>query len=235
MLFLAVCCCGCGNFNASARNAEGVRLFQQARYQEALRHFQEATYADPGNPDGYYNLAATYHRLGKLEGNQSYLDQAEHYYNMGLDECERRDVNPRDCYRGLATLLTEQGRTDEAMRLMQGWVDRAPGSADARIELARLTEEFGDRLAARERLIEALAIEPENPRALAALGRIREESGEHAQALAAYQRSLARNRFQPEVAARVAALQSTTGASWGAPPPSAPGTRLVDRESSPLR
>jgi len=76
---------GCNNFSAAARNAEGVRLYQQARYQQALRHFLEATYADPDNPDGYYNLAATYHRIGVTENRPSDLHQAEDYYNKCLD------------------------------------------------------------------------------------------------------------------------------------------------------
>ena len=41
------------SFAAQGRNAEGVRLFQQNRYQEALREFQEASYDDPGNADAY--------------------------------------------------------------------------------------------------------------------------------------------------------------------------------------
>ena len=68
---------GCSSFAARAQNAEGVRLFEQARYQEALQQFQEATYADWSNPDGHYNLAATYHRLGLVEGGQSDIDRAE--------------------------------------------------------------------------------------------------------------------------------------------------------------
>ncbi len=38
---------GCGEIDAQARNAEGVRLFEQARYPEATREFQEAVYDDP--------------------------------------------------------------------------------------------------------------------------------------------------------------------------------------------
>jgi len=44
----------------------------------------------------------------------------------------------------------------------------------------------------------------------AALGRLRDQSGNFAQALSDYQRSLAVNRFQPDVAARVAQLQAAT-------------------------
>ena len=87
-----------------------------------LKQFQEATYADPNNADAYYNLAATYHRIGKVEHRQADLDQAETYYNLCLD----RNDNHTDCYRGLAVLLAEQGRNDEAFRLVEGWVQRQP-------------------------------------------------------------------------------------------------------------
>ena len=44
-------------------------------------------------------------------------------------------------------------------------------------------------------------------------------AGDHVQALANYQRSLSLNRFQPEVAARVAQLQGAVGAPVSAAPP----------------
>ena len=221
---------GCNSFSASGRNAEGVRLYQQARFHEAMRHFQEATYTDPDNPDGYYNLAATYHCLGMKENRATDLVQAENYYNQCLD----RHANHQDCYRGLAVLLAEQGRNDEAFRLLEGWVDRQPESADAKIELARLFDEFGDKNAAKQHLIEALAVDSGNSRALAALGKIREEMGEHTQALANYQRSYTLDRFQPQLAMRIAALQSRLGPTTSTMAPIG-GTRLVGQASASLR
>ena len=221
---------GCGGFNAQGRNSDGVKLFQQARYQEAAKEFQEATYADPNNADGYYNLAATYHRIGKVEHRQADLDQAETYYNLCLD----RNANHTECYRGLAVLLAEQGRTEEAFRLIEGWVQRQPGVADAKIELARLNDEFGNRQAAKEHLIEALAIQPDNPRALTALGKIREDAGDAGQALANYQRSLLQDNHQPQVASRVSALQTTSVVPVSSPGGTAP-TRMADTNATPLR
>ncbi len=221
---------GCTDFTAQGRNAEGVRLYSQGRYHEALRQFQEVTYADPMDADGYYNLAATYHRLGLLENRQPDLDQAENYYNQCLD----RDPSHCECYRGLAVLLADQDRSEEAFRLLEGWVDRRPDSADAKIELARLFEEYGDRPAAKEHLIEALQIAPDNARALTALGKIREDMGEPEQALVDYQRSLWHDRFQPQVASRIAALRSTTTPSVSITAPDG-GTRLVERDSASLQ
>ena len=211
---------GC-SFMSQGQNAEGVRMYQQGYYQGALQRFQQAMTTDPNNPDGFYNLAATYHRLGKLNNRKQDLDQAESLYNQCLD----RDPNHRDCYRGLAVLLLDEQRTDEAKRLLQGWAARNPVSAAPKVELARLSEDLGDRTAAKASLLEALAINPYDPQALAALGRIHEELGDKTQALADYERSLWHNRFQPEVAARIASLR---GAGGPAPAIAGPaGTRTV--------
>jgi len=128
VVFCVVAAAGCGSFAARGMNAEGVRLFQQAQYREALQQFQQAVYEDPTNADGYYNLAATYHRIGKLENRRTDLDQAENLYNQCLD----RAPGHRDCYRGLAVLLVEQNRSEEAFRLVEGWVNRQPGLAEAK-------------------------------------------------------------------------------------------------------
>ncbi len=194
-------------------NAEGVRLFQQSQYQESIRQFQQAIFNDPNNADAYYNLAAAYHRLGTVENRPADLAQAEHYYNQCLDHAP----DHRECYRGLAVLLSQQGHMAEAFHLLEGWVDRSPGASDPKVELARLCEETGDRAAAKQHLTEALKVDERNPRALAALGRIREQMGESQDALLAYQRSLVYDRFQPDVRNRLAALQATLAPQVSAP------------------
>jgi len=225
-----IACLGCGSFSSQGLNAEGVRLFEQTRIEDAMQQFQRAIDRDPSNADGYYNLASSYHRLAAANHRASDLAQAERYYYLCLD----RDPEHRECYRGLAVLLVEQGRSEEAFRLLQGWADRRPNSADPKIELARLCEECGDRQRAKQQLSDALQADATNPRALAALGRIREQEGDQVQALSNYQQSLYANRFQPEVASRVAALQSSpSGAFAGAP--SSGGAVTVSRGTSSLR
>jgi len=221
---------GCGGLAARGLNAEGVCQFEQANLERATRLFQQAIYNDPDNADGYYNVAAAFHRKGTLYGDPTDFKQAESYYNQCLD----RDANNRECHRGLAVLLVEQDRSEEAFCLLEGWVGRDPTLAAPKVELARLHEEFGDLEVAKEHLVKALAVEPTSSRALAALGRLREQTGDHAQALADYQRSLWHNRFQPEVAARVAALQSVIE-STPAFDTTTGGTRTVTRNPTPLR
>jgi len=209
----AVLCSGCSQMTGQALNAEGVRLYQAGNYQQAADQFQRAIASNPQSATSYYNLAAALHKSGKLTGRQEDLAQAERLYN----QCLEYDPNHAECYRGLAVLLAETGRTDASFRLLEGWAARSPNLADPRIELARLLEEQNNSQLASARLVEALAIDPHNSRALTALGRLREASGDRTQALANYQRSLAINRFQPEISARVAALQAA-GAGLPASP-----------------
>ena len=221
---------GCNSVASRGNNSAGVRLFQQAQYDAALEKFREASFAGPSDPDGYYNLGATYHRTGRLRNRPEDLAQAEKYYRM----CFEHDPNHPECHRGLAVLLAEKGREDEAFGLIEDWADRQPSRPGPRIELARLTDEFGDRETAKEHLLEALAIDPENPRTLRALGSIREGMGDKAQALADYRRSLQRDRFQPQVASRVAALQPQGTPTISVSVPEGP-TRMVEKEGGTIR
>ncbi len=163
---------GCTNFVANSRNADGVTLFQRGQYQDALQKFQEATYADPNNADGYYNLGATYHRLGRLRpANQTdSLARAETCYR----QCLERNANHRDCHRGLAVLLIEENRTPEAFALIQNWAAQSPSLPEPRVELARLYAEFGNKEAAINTLADAVPLSPNDPRQWAALGKLRE-------------------------------------------------------------
>lgn len=223
---------GCSNIQSQAANVEGVRLYQQGNYQQASDRFQQAIAQNPRSPEGYYNLAASLHKSGTLYNRPNDLQQAENLYN----QCLERDPNHSECYRGLAVLLNESGRQQEAFNLLNHWAGNSPKSADPKIELARLLEEVNQPEQAKAQLVDALTIDPHNARALTALGRLRDQSGDHMQALANYQRSLTENRFQPEVAARVAQLQGAVSGS-GAPVAIAPATepRTANSSQPPVR
>lgn len=194
--FLAI---GCGSVR---QNNTGVALFQQGRYAEALQTFEQAKQADPTNPDTYYNLASTYHRLGNNAKDQKMLENAEAIYNQALE----LSPNHVDCHRGLAVLLVDTGRSDKAFTLLKRWAQRSPTVSDARVELARLHQEFNQTKVAQQYLDEALAMDPNNAKAWAARGRLRESSGELMQAVQNYQQSIAINSMQPELYQRIGAL-----------------------------
>ena len=140
-------------------------------------------------------MAATLHRQGTVTRDQNLLVQAESLYNQCLDV----DPNHVDCHRGLGVLLIETGRTDKAFDLMQ-LGDRNPRSADARIELARLWQEFGDKKAAEYYLVQALQVDGQQRPSPQGAGSLREEAGDINQALVNYQRSYSLNSFQPDIA-----------------------------------
>ncbi|TWT86272.1 cellulose synthase subunit BcsC [Pseudobythopirellula maris] len=212
---LAVACVGlagqlgCNSVQSQTLNSEGVALYQQGAYQQAASKFQTAIAKTPDSADGYYNLAAALHKGGLAYNRPDDLRQAEVLYN----QCLERDPNHVDCYRGLAVLLKDTERPDASFRLLNNWKIASPNNPAPNIELARLLEEANQPEQAKAQLVAALTADPNNARALTALGRLRDQAGDYQQAMQNYQRSLTLNRFQPQVAARVAALQTATGLS----------------------
>lgn len=219
LLFIGIAALNGGcNWVAQNQNLSGVAQFQKGNYQAADQSFRQALQNDPTNPDAYYNLAALEHRIAKTQQLPTAWQQAESYYQQAL----ARDPNHADSYRGLAVLLVEQNRQNDAFALLDRWAQLAPTSADPQLALARLSEEFSDKARAQDYLVNAIRLDPNNSKALAALGKIREEAGDLNQAVANYQRALASNPFQPQVQQRVAALQTQV-----APPgfgPNSPGS-----------
>jgi Tfp pilus assembly protein PilF len=203
LLAVVACATGC-RMVAQGRNVDGVRYFQQGQYPTAIARFDSALTIDPQNPDSYYNKAAVYHRMGLANRDQNALTQAESLYN----QCLNLRPDHVDCHRGLAVLLCETGRSDKAFTLMRGWTAQSPQNADARVELARLYEEYSDPKSAELALNEALALDMKNWRAHAALGRLKEQAGDFPQALQNYQLAYQYNRFQPELQQHIASLQS---------------------------
>ena len=192
---------GC-RWTTSGKNALGAQLHQQGQYTAALQQFQQVVAEDPTNPDGYYNLAATTHRLAKQRNDQSLFRNAEALYNQCLDH----QPNHVECHRGLAVLLTDTQRSDRAFALLKNWASQNPYLSEPRVELARLYEEAGKPDTALKYLEDAVQQDANNSRAWLALARLRERSGDLTQALQNYQRALALNNTHPMIAERVAAL-----------------------------
>ena len=218
LVLLSLTQSGC-SLSARGRNIDGARDFQMGRYNEAIQDFQRALVSNPNDSNAYYNLASTYHVIGKQNTDTNLMRQAEGLYHQCLD----LSPNHAECHRGLAALLVDTNRPESAFTLMKRWAERSPQLANPHIELARLYEEFGDKDSAVRQLTDALHVEANNTRAWAALGRIRESQGQLAQALTNYQQAYNLNRFQPGVAQRIASLQQSVGTT----PNAGQSTRLV--------
>lgn len=217
---------GC-HWAASGQNAQGARLSSQGQYTAALQQFQKAIDSDPANADGYYNLAATTHRLAVQRNDQNLIDQSESLYNQCLDH----NANHVECHRGLAVLLVDTGRPQEAFSLLKGWAAKNPMYSEPRIELARLYEESGKAEVAQKYLEDAVQQDANNPRTWRALARLRENKGESVQALQNYQRAYALDPSQPAVADRIALLSrqinSSRDAQLSAPMGPSGGTTIA--------
>lgn len=215
LLILLTSGCQLGSRN---RNGQGVALYQQGRYAEALQYFEQAKQTDAANPDTYYNLASTYHKLGVAAKDSKMLDNAEAMYNQCLD----LSPNHVECHRGLAVLLVDMGKADKGFALLKNWAIANPTLSEPRIELARMHQEFNQSKAAEQYLDEALAMDPNNYRAWAYKGNLRESSGELMQAIQNYQQSLAINATQPDLYQRIGALNVRL--AQGTVSPSSPTT-----------
>ena len=192
---------GC-QWASSGQNAQGVRLYEQGQFSAAMQQFQQSISSNPANPDSYYNLAATTHRLGVQRNDTRLIEQAESLYNQCLDIAP----NHIECHRGLAVLLMESNRPDKAFALVKNWVTTQPNLSDARVELARLYQEAGEPQQAQKYLEDAVQRDPSNPRGWLALAQLRESAGDLQQALTNYQRSYSINSGQPAVLQRISAL-----------------------------
>jgi tetratricopeptide (TPR) repeat protein len=215
--FACLAATGCGGI-ARNDNAAGVQLYQQGNYLGAVNHFQQALAKQPGNADCFYNLGATYHQQSKLFGRPADLQTAEQYYHL----CLARNPNHDACQRGLAVLLVEEDRRDEAMAQLQQWAQRQPENPNPQIEMGRLCQEHGDLREAENHLIDSLAIAPNNPRAMAALGQIRQSQGATLQAVASPAGAIGGDPQPPTVVARAASLSAsqTGGSQWTTMPSS---------------
>lgn len=210
-LGLAALLAGC-NMAATGYNMTGKRQYEQGQFNQALASFNNAIQTSPQNADAYYNVAATYYFLGKQNRNAQYLQTAEQHYRYAIS----LDPSYVDAYRGLTALMVESGRTNDAIQTLQNWRLRQPASAEPVVEMARLYSELGNRPQATQLLVDALNIDSNNARALKAMGHIREQEGQYQLALDNYMRSYQANNLQPDLAARIAAMQTRTSAQ-GAP------------------
>ena len=113
-----------------------------------------------------------------------------------------------DAHRGLASLLIETNREQYAFDLINQWKERYPASTAPLVELARLYQEYGDSRRATDLLADSLRLNPGDLRSLKAMGHLREREGQTHLALDNYLRALQVDRNQPELAQRVAALQT---------------------------
>lgn len=216
---------GCTSYS---RNADGIRYFDQARYNDAMTAFQAALASDPENADIYYNIASTYHQSAKVSMQMGQPAVAQQQYDEAVRNyqlCLTRNANHTAAYRGLASLYMECANAEAAFNLLLAWFQGNPVSPDPKIELARLYQEYAQiRLiqgsqedyttntnSAATLLNQAISVDPNNFRAFRALGYMKEQNSDYVGAISDYRRSLQANPNQKDLETRIAALEQGAG------------------------
>ena len=194
---------GC-NVASTGDNLQGKRFYNQGNFNGALASFQQALRRDPTNADSHYNIGAVYQKYAKQTRNLQWLTQAEQYFRNAI----QLNAQHTEAHRSLAVLLVETKRQNHAFDLIRTWQARFPTSPEPLIELARLHEEFGDQPRAVQYLADAIGLDGQNSRAHRSLGVLREKQGQYHLALDNYIRSYQANNLQPDVATKIATLQT---------------------------
>ena len=193
---------GCTNMTAEGRNSQGVRYFQQARYDMAISEFQSAVNQNSESPDGYYNIGMTYHALAQSRREATYYAQAEQYYKL----CLSKNQNHEACRQKYAELMYETGRVAEAFNFLHDWEVANKDAAAPKLAMAKLYLLAGHQEDALVYLNAAALKEPRNAEVYNALGKFREACGDLTLALENYRVSYQINSMQPEIATKIAQL-----------------------------
>ncbi len=163
--------------NATVYNMIGLCYLRQGRFADALHSFDKALELVPSFSDALNNRGLTYlamkqYRMAEVDflavlSDITYPHRKEVYYNLGMSQLERGDlksaednfrraiVPPRavyEAYLRLAEIFQQQGRIDDAIRMLQDARLEFPDRVEARLALGRLQLAKGQKQEARENL-----------------------------------------------------------------------------------
>ena len=196
-LLLAGCTTMSTDERAQVYNDDGVYLFAQGQYAPALETFELALTLQPGDASLIFNTGQCHDRLGNWQ-------TAEKYYL----ECLQRAAKHVEARQAYVALLYRTGRSDQANQLIDEWLKQQPDLADAYVLDAWRLRQQNAVPQAHGRLQQALALDPHHSRALTELAIIYEQTGMSDRASVLYERILARDPGQREVAQRLEQLRA---------------------------
>ena len=158
----------------------GEALFRQERFAESLTAFRQAVDCEAGNADAWCNLGAVHYRLQQFE-------KAARSYQHCLA------LNPVhvDALVNYGLLLANWEQCERAVELLREALRIQPGSLAARENLALALFLQGALVAAEAEARQLLSLDPQYASGWRLLGAILEGQGRAADAVAAFERSLA--------------------------------------------
>jgi len=165
---------------AAAR--EGESLWTQDRREEAVACWEKARRQGYGDSLTLARMGLFYHTRGDYAPAASLLARARPGLELGAGD----EIMLLQLYLALADSLHRLGRRAEASINYRRALRTSPESEEACLGLAELYLESGKFLPARRQATRALELSPDQPRALAILGRVAEREGDYEAAAAAY-------------------------------------------------
>ncbi len=150
----------------------GLAHLRRGRYDEAREPLENALRVSPPGMLGKIHRTAALNFLGLTQG-----DQAERHFREAI-RLYAGGTPPEDDPRiDYGSFLMREGRTPEALRLLNAAVKSHPGSSRAHAELGKALLHTGDAAAAAARLEQAVKLNPNAWAARLVLGRAYQQLG----------------------------------------------------------
>ena len=157
-----------------------MALSREGRLDEAVAAYEAVLASAPGVPLVHYNLGATYKRKGDLPKAEAAMRRA----------CE---LDPAfvDGHVGLATLLAESGKQDQAIEIVRQGTAANERSGRLQYALGVLAEGKGDAATAMQAFLKAEELEPQNVETQYHLATVALNMNDKAEAVARLERFVA--------------------------------------------
>jgi tetratricopeptide (TPR) repeat protein len=179
----AVGAAGTAPVDATKLTAEinaAIALARDGKVDAAIASYEAVLATAPGVPLVHYNLGATYKKKGDLA-------KAEASMRKALE----LDPGFLDGYVGLATLLAESGKQDQAIEAVRQGVAANPQSGRLQFALGVLAEGKGDSATAKEAFLKVEELDPQNVEAEYHLATVALNMNDKAEAIARLEKFVA--------------------------------------------
>jgi|SRR5579884_4156246 len=175
---------------------DGVFLYKQGAYPQARADFQAALKLRPDDPDLIYDIGRCWERQGQP-------DRARAAYTA----CLQKNPDHADCRHALAVLAYESGDRNGCRDMIEEWLRSSPRLATAYAEQGWLLRKEGNLPLARDRLLQALDLDPTDRRTLEELGVVHGLLGQPDLAAKIDERALTFYPDLPEVKTHLASMR----------------------------
>ncbi len=194
--FLGAGCTTIDQDRLSQLQADGLHRFNQGDFLGAREDFENALTLKPEDANLLYNVGQCYDRQGDRV-------KAEKWYRQCLEKSDQQG----ECRYALIVLLDQTGRRPEAEKMIQDWLKLAPDQPGPYTVQAWVLRREKAYPQAQSLLQQALNLDPHYVHALIELGLLYEDMNLPERSLVLYERALAQDPNQAEIAQRLESLR----------------------------